>query len=563
MKLLWLWSISAGISIFGTLSSTVFAQTPTDPNTDRFPQSIPTPAPLPSDNQPKPTITPSPDPISPEDTRLVTVTQVRLIESTVLNNANWSPITQPLVGKTVTVGDLKKVAERLTQLYLDRGEITSRVILVTPTDGVVTFGAIEGSIERVNIVGLTKLNPDYLRSRLALATGTPLNVNKLEEQLRLLRTDPLLSNLEASLKAGSSLGKSIVTVRATEANPLSVNLSADNYSPPSVGSERVGTQIEYRDPTGELGSFNLNYYRSLPIGSDIVDLSYKIPLNPMQGTLQARIAPNSSQITIAPFQAFGFRGKSQLYELSYRQPFTRTLREEFALSWGIALQNSETFINDIPTPFSRGPNARGVSQTTVLKFGQDYVKRDVKGAWAVRSLLNFGIGEFGATINPRPTPDGRFFSWQGQIQRVQVLDPNNFLIAQLDAQLTPNALLPIQQFAIGGGQSVRGFRQNARAADNGIKLSIEDRITVSRDSSGSQTLVLAPFIDAGWVWNQADNPNPLPDRNFLAGVGLGVIWQPISQLNVRVDYGVPLVNLSDRGNNIQDSGLYFSVNYQP
>ena len=173
------------------------------------------------------------------------------------------------------------------------------------------------------------------------------------------------------------------------------------------------------------------------------------------------------------------------------------------------------------------------------------------------------MGAFGATINAEPLPDGRFFSWQGQIQRVQVLTPDQLLIAQIDTQLTPNALLPIHQFTIGGGQSVRGFRQNARSADNGVKLSIEDRITIQRNAAGSQTLALAPFLDTGLVWNQQDNPNGLPNQNFLAGVGLGVIWQPIPKLNLRVDYGVPLVNLVDRGSNLQDSGLYFSVSYQP
>jgi hemolysin activation/secretion protein len=564
MKLLWLWSILFGASTVATIALPSIAQTPTDPNTDRFPQTSPTPAPLPSDSTPTPTITPSPTPGSSDDGKSVVISEVKVVGSTVLTDTNWGAIVKPLVGQTKTIAELKTIADRLTQLYLDRGEITSRVVIVTPIDGgKITFQAIEGSIEQINILGLTKLKPEYIRSRLALVTNTPLNVNKLEDQLRLLRADPLVSNIEASLKAGSGVGKSILTVRATEANPLSVSLTADNYSPPSVGSERIGTAIEYRDATGDLGSVNINYNRSLPSGSDLYDFSYKIPLNPMQGTLQARIAPNSNQITIAPFQILDFKSRSQLYELSYRQPFVRSLREEFALSWGVAIQKNETSVGNIPTPFTTGPDARGVSQTTVLKFGQDYTKRDPRGAWGIRSLLNFGVGIFGATINNKPTPDGRFFSWQGQIQRVQVLSPDQLLIAQLDAQLTPNPLLPLNQFTIGGGQSVRGFRQNARAADNGVKLSLEDRITIQRDSTGAQTLALAPFVDAGWVWNQSDNPNPIPRQNFIAGLGLGVIWQPLPKLNLRVDYGLPLVNLSDRGNNIQDSGLYFSVNYQP
>jgi hemolysin activation/secretion protein len=564
MKLCWLWSIITGASIVALMAVPLLAQTPTDPNKDRFPQGIPDPTPLPPDVTPEPTTEAAPAAASPDDGKSVTVTKIEVVGSTVFTATNWRSIVQPLEGKPSTIGELKKLADRLTQLYLDRGEITSRVILVTPNEGgKITFQAIEGSIERINITGLTKLDPNYLRSRLALATNAPLNANKLEEQLRLLRADPLLANIEASLKAGTGLGKSILNVRATEANPLTVKLTTDNYSPPTVGSERVGTAIEYYDPTGKLGSVNLNYNHSLPSGSDVFDLTYKIPINPLQGTFQARIAPNSNQITAAPFNTLGFRGKSQLYEFSYRQPFTRSLREEFALSWGIALQNSETSRNGVGEAFTKGPDAQGVSKTTVLKFGQDYVKRDVSGAWAMQSLLNFGIGAFGATTNAQPTPDGQFFSWQGQLQRAQVLTPDQLLIAQVDAQLTSDALLPIQQFTIGGGQSVRGFRQNARSADNGVKLSIEDRITIQRNAAGSQTLALAPFIDSGWVWNQQDNPNPLPNQNFIAGVGLGVIWQPLPKLNVRLDYGIPLVNLSDRGNNIQDSGLYFNVNYQP
>jgi hemolysin activation/secretion protein len=280
----------------------------------------------------------------------------------------------------------------------------------------------------------------------------------------------------------------------------------------------------------------------------------------MNGAVQLRGSFNWNKVVESDFSFFDIQGESQLYEISFQQPLVRTPREEFALSLGFSYQNSKALAG--PFPISPGANSEGFTTTSVIKFGQDYVRRDVRGAWSLRSLFSFGIDAFGATTNPSPEPDGRFVSWLGQVQRVQVLNENNFLIVGADIQLTPNSLLPSQQFVIGGGQSLRGYRQNIRAGDNGVRFSLEDRITLQRDESGAAIFQLAPFFDAGVVWNVSDNPNPLPSQDFLAGLGLGLIWEPVPRLNVRLDYGYPLIDLSDRGNNAQDEGFYFSVRYQ-
>jgi len=233
------------------------------------------------------------------------------------------------------------------------------------------------------------------------------------------------------------------------------------------------------------------------------------------------------------------------------------------LSAGFSVQNGQTFLfENLPFPFGIGPDEDGNSRTRVFKFGQDYIKRDPKGAWAVRSQFNFGVDIFDATVNEAPIPDGRFFSWLGQVQRVQRLDNNHLLILQGDLQLTPDTLLPSQQFVIGGGLSVRGFRQNARSGDNGFRISAEDRIALVRDEAGLPILQIAPFIDFGKVWNTSGNPNLQPSQRFLAGGGLGILWQPYTGLNIRLDYGAPFLRLRDRGDDFQDYGFYFSVGYQ-
>ena len=549
------------------------AQTPPAPpvnpqpdlNRERFPQPVPEPQPAPPEQQPPLETPPAPAPIPTESPALrIPITKIEVIGNTVFKPEDLNPIIAPVEGSSATLEELRKVADALTQLYLEKGYITSRAVLPDQqfTDGVVKIVAIEGSLQDIEVKGTRRINPEYIRSRLRLAAGKPLSSIALENQLRLLRVDPLFKTVEASLRAGDKIGFSVITVRVKEADTIIAGIGADNYSPPSVGSERVGAYALYRNLTGIGDEVSASYYRAIG-ESNVYDLSYRVPVNAMNGTVQLRYAPNNNQIIQEPFKQFDITGESQLYEISYRQPLVRTPQQEFALSLGFSYQRSQTFLGGEPYAFGKGPDEDGVTSTSVIKFGQDYLRRDVSGAWVLRSQFNLGTGLFDATINDDPIPDSRFISWTGQVQRVQRLNKDNLLIVQADLQLTPDSLLSSQQFVIGGGLSLRGYRQNVRSGDIGFRFSVEDRYTVQRDADGIPIVQFAPFLDLGAVRNVGNNPNILPDHKFLAGVGLGVLWQVIPGLNVRVDYALPLVDLKDRGDNAQDSGFYFSVNYAP
>lgn len=549
----------------------LLSQANPNPNEERFLQPRPPLTPVPTQPNTEPSVQPSPTPTptSPEapSDRTLQVKKINVTGSTIFDAEELNPIVQPYEGRTLTLEELREVADKITQLYLDRGYITSRAVLVdqeiTP-EGAVEIRVLEGSLEEIRIEGARRIKPSYVRNRVQLGAGKPLNTGKLEDQLRLLRADPLFENVEASLRAGTKVGQSILIVRVTEADPFEGSIGIDNYSPPSVGSERLGLNLLYRNLTGNGDTIAASYYHTTTSGADSFDFSYLIPLNAMNGTLQLRAAPNRTNITQESLRFANIRGESDLYEISFRQPLIRSPREEFALSLGFTYQEGQTFLLGTPFGFGFGPEDDGTSTTSVIKFGQDYLRRDVKGAWSLRSLFNIGVDVLGATTNSEPLPDGQFVSWLGQVQRVQILNENNFLIVGADVQLTPDSLLPSQQFVIGGGQSLRGYRQNIRSGDNGVRFSIEDRITLERNEAGAATFQLAPFFDAGYVWNKADNPNNefLPSQRFLAGIGLGLIWEPEPGLNLRLDYGYPLVDIDDKGTNAQDKGFYFSVRYQ-
>ncbi|MEA5469704.1 ShlB/FhaC/HecB family hemolysin secretion/activation protein, partial [Spirulina sp. 06S082] len=100
-----------------------------------------------------------------------------------------------------------------------------------------------------------------------------------------------------------------------------------------------------------------------------------------------------------------------------------------------------------------------------------------------------------------------------------------------------------------------------RSGDNGWRLSIEDRITLVQEQDNIHLLQVIPFLDMGMVWNNPSNPDQIANEHFLAGAGVGLLYSPVENLNLRLDLTLPLVNIRDRSVNAQDDGIYFSLAY--
>ena len=527
-----------------------------DPSGDRFPDREPVTPLTPADTtDPLPETPQIPTPTPTSDLPFQ-VTDIQVVGSSILDEAAQDEIVAPYENRQTTLAELQQLADAITQRYLNGGYITSRAVVSAQTivDGVVEIQVIEGSLEAIEVEGTAMLQ-DYIRARVSLGSTRPLNQGQLEDQLRLLRSDPLFETVEASLRAGSGVGQSILIVRVQEANRFSGAITSDNYSPIAVGDVRFGGQFAYRSVAVPGDRFSTSMSWSDTRGSEVYDLTYQVPINPMNGTLQFRFTPNFFRITDSRQPAFtlGIRGTTEIYDLTYRQPIIRTPREELALSAGFRHRNGSTLIAGLITDETR---------TSVLSFGQDYIRRDPVGAWALRSQFRWGTNLLNATQAAPPLADGQFFSWIGQVQRVQILDPDHLLILQTDLQWANDSLLGSEQFFLGGGLSVRGYAQNQRFGDNGVRFSIEDQITLQRDEGGLPSLQIAPFLEGGYVWDE-NTSFQSTSNNFLLGSGIGIIANPFPQFNARFDFALPLIDVKELTTDpSQGLRFYFSLGYQ-
>ncbi|MFZ4555746.1 MAG: BamA/TamA family outer membrane protein, partial [Pseudanabaena sp.] len=72
-------------------------------------------------------------------------------------------------------------------------------------------------------------------------------------------------------------------------------------------------------------------------------------------------------------------------------------------------------------------------------------------------------------------------------------------------------------------------------------------------------LQIAPFIDSAMVWTSSGEANP--SQNLLVGTGLGLRWQMGNRMTALLNYGIPLMNVSNSRKTWQENGIYFSVIY--
>jgi hemolysin activation/secretion protein len=538
---------------------------PTAP--DAVEQTIPkpseSPCPLPSETPtlpPEPELQTPPTPESPEVTPpssdSIFIQKIEVQGNTVLQD-EIAALTQPYENRSVTFEELLDLRSAIIQLYIENGYITSGAFLPNNQDlssGIIQIQVVEGEVQQIEIGGLRRLREGYVRSRLERVTSTPLNQQRLEEALQLLQLNPLIEQVNAELAAGSTPGSNILRVSLKEAPAFHAAIGVDNNQSPSIGSVQGSVEVSHDNLLGFGDRLAAQYGRTE--GLDLYDINYAIPVNARNDTLSFRYNNGDSSIIEEDFRDVGIRSETQTYSLGFRQPLTRTPTREFALSLGLDLRRSQTYIlDDIPFSFTEGPE-EGESKVTVIRFSQDWVDRGTRRVLAARSQFSLGIDGFDATINDTGT-DGQFFSWLGQFQWVQQLSPRNLLVARIDAQLTPDSLLSLERFSMGGVETVRGYQQNQLVADNGILGSVEVRVPLTSDP---RILQLAPFFEIGTTWNNQDID---PDPATIASLGLGLRWLITPDLSLRLDYGIPLISVGERGNSLQENGLYFSVRYQP
>jgi hemolysin activation/secretion protein len=547
------------------------APTTVPPNQDfQRPTTTPSEAPqpllpAPENLIPTPTI-PKPSSAPTDFSNRIVVKKFEIVGSTVFTPAELAQLTAPDTNRPIDFNQLLQVANRITQLYASKGYVTSGAYIpgnqtFDPNGAVVRIVIVEGRVEDIVVTGTQKLNPNYIRSRIGLGSGKPLQIDRLLESLRLLQQDPLIKSISTELTAGKEPGTSIIQLKVIENPTWRVGFSVANNRTPSVGEIQAQTSISQSNLTGAGDSLALTYGRSE--ASNAFDVNYTIPLNPHNGTLKLQYSRSDSRVIEAPFEQLDISGRSQDISLSYRQPLVQTTSEEFAL--GVTIATRETNTTYLPSATgerlgypSPGADDNGTTRIAAVRFFQDYTVRDTQQVFAARSQVSLGMNAFDA-INSPSSPNSNFFTWRGQTQYVRSLAPNSILLLRLEGQLADRPLVALEQIGIGGQETVRGYRQDLLLGDNGLLASAEVRIPIFTPANSRQIIQVVPFVDFGTIWNQSASNTSRIDAIGSAGIGLR--YNSGDNFFVKIDYGIPFTAVNQTKRTGQEGGFHVLLGY--
>src|SRR6516164_5685179 len=371
----------------------------------RLPEITPGPAPRLGPELPVPE-QPAPGPLS-EAPRFV-LRDVRIEGNTVLDQQAIRDVVSPYLGKPVSIADLEEIRRRFTLLYIDRGFINSGATIPDQNveNGIVTFRFVEGRVTDIEVTGTEHFDPEYFRSRLALAATSPFNVENMQQEQQVLLQDPLVKRLNIELQPGLVPGEARLNADVLEGPRYSLGTAIADDQSPTVGSVRGQITGTMANILGYGDLLAAQYSRSEGIDDGFV--GYSTPIASDDTRLNLRYDKNGT-LVVAP----------ALVALNTTSNYT-SLAAEQNLTLGLALEyrQAQTFLLGMPFSFTNGAK-NGNTNVTALRWSQDWLDRDAEHAFAARSTLSFGLPIFGATQVSGATTTGQFFSWFGQAQYVR------------------------------------------------------------------------------------------------------------------------------------------------
>ncbi|MFT4797281.1 MAG: hemolysin activation/secretion protein [Candidatus Azotimanducaceae bacterium] len=454
-----------------------------------------------------------------------------------------------VTGKPVPTSDLLATKDSINQLYVKNGFVNTGMVIPDQQirNGELKLDFVSGEITDVQVS--SRLRQQYIESRLEIAE--PFNLVQLQHSLKLLEQDPLVSRINARVAPGSSPGEAVLALEVETKPRFSLGLDVANDRSPSIGSENAKLTLRASNLSGWGETYLIG--SSVTEGLDAQDASIYLPLTSGGTSLQIQYALSDSSVIEEPFNEIDVESETESLSVMLNLPIRKTLSSELSLQLTLEARRNQTSLLGQPFSFSEGA-IDGESRVAPIRIAISYTEQNINDSLAARFSISRGTSKFDATNNS-DLPDGQFTSYLAQVQYSKLLAENFHVTAKVLAQHAADPLLSIEKYALGGIDTIRGYRQNQVVRDDAYLASLEAHYRPDLPV----WIDLIAFVDWGRGENHDDSA--ASGKLDLASIGVGLVvkhWQRLS-LELYLAHGFDHFTASEY--DLQDDGIHIRLGY--
>lgn len=464
----------------------------------------------------------------PEGQTCFQVGTIELKGTTLLTEMEQAELTAPYLGKCITLGDINNLLRVITNLYTEKGFVTSRGFVPPQdiNDGHFEIEVIEGFIEGY------ELHDDKGRQETRLATAfpfmkrKPLNLRDIEQgldQINRLKSN----NAKLKLEPGSKQGATVVRIDNTTTPPWHLTLGMDNSGKESTGTRLWNGTAAMDDLFGLNDylsvSWSKNYRKKGISKSKSVSGFWSVPLGYLTLSGSSSFYQYASEVEAAT-ATYVSDGYSRTHKGELDAVFHRGKDSK---------SNATAFLRQHTTASFVEGEKLGASSYRLTSIGLSvkHNRRLLGGVVSGGLTYEKGIRALTAKeddgISDPSTPRAQFHKTEfdfSYYRPFEVFDQKLTYTGTAHGQWSPMTLYSTDQISIGGESSVRGFHENTLGGDTGAYL--QNTVSWNLPKIGSEPLnkffgTFAPFVgyDIGALENDIKDET---EKGVLSGYAFGL-----------------------------------------
>jgi hemolysin activation/secretion protein len=471
------------------------------------------------------------------------VKKINVIRVTLLPESEIFGIIAPFENKELSLADMQKVVDLITDAYRRKGYVTSRAYLPPQkiVNEILEIMAVEGTVGDVSVKGNKFFRAPLIRKAISLQKGEIFDYNKLRRSLARLNEHPD-RRVKAVLVPGKDPGSTDIVLEVADNMPIHLRLDYDNYASRYVHKNRYSGTLSHNNIFGLDDILALQYQVGEANDYQLTSMRYLVPVS--DKTKVGAFATRSKLSLGREYADLDARGKSKMFGIFAMHELLNKADLSVTLNAGFDYLDSFNFQTG-------SEQSRDRMRVAKLGCDMDYSDQWLGGGRTIFSPeADFGFANIMGGMKAKDSrasrvgSGGKFVKFPANLLRLQKMPFSSSLLWKNSAQLSSYTLAASQQIQLGGISNVRGYPSGEYVGDQGFTSTFEWLLPPYLFPKDVQVpFSKAKFYDAfrialfyDWGWAQLHHPQAGERKNeTLRSAGCGLRFNLPENFSIRAD----------------------------